>query len=461
MSSRLRARLVTGLAVAAGWGSLASAQSYHWQVSPYMTLVEPREWKMSIRLQVDNFEDERIRPEIYQYPVKRMDVTGGSVFFPIVPAASFSQTSLNHIKSSLSLNDHVVDREAEIFVDRGGKPLPAGTFLAELNFDEYKDFHQMTMTLTTTGRSWEVLFDEERAAQVGWAKELPPVLQGLFEAEMFIDRGPYGPYSLSQIKKQVLDWTEGDPKALPPVQTAKWLAFKVAELYNPTGRGFGGPVGESSNYTPVTAFGSFSVDGPAYALEMGRGSKYNMSVLLVACYRAAGLPARLVIGYDFSDDPDESKTIGDHLRAWVEFALYDETEPDEKKRLTWVPVDVERLRLAGAWTQPFDRPIEFFGYSDEWDMLIPLAFHFTPYWAPGISYGRYNYESDQTRRYYMDRYGLERNQAAFAPALWSWNVLPGPPRWAGQWLNFTKDAPMNTELDPLPPEARRGAPPRH
>lgn len=460
MSRRLRARLVSGLVLSVGLTSVAPAQSYHWQVSPYMTLVEPREWKMSIRLQVDNFEDERIRPEIFQFPVKRIDVTGGTVFFPIVPASSFSQTSLNHVQASLSINDRVVDEEAEIFVDRGDKPLPAGTFLAQLTFDKHENVSQMNMTLTTTGRSWEVLFDEERAAEVGWPKELPPVLQGLFEPEMFIDRGPYGPYALGGIKKQVLDWTEGDPKALPPVKTAKWLAFKVAELYNPTGRGFGGPVGESSNYQPVAAFGSFSVDGPAFALEMERGSKYNMAALLVACYRAAGIPARLVIGYDFNKDFQLTETIGERLRCWVEFALYDENEPDEKMRLTWVPVDIERLRLAGAWTQPFDRPIEYFGQSDEWDKMIPLAFHFTPYWAPGVSYGRYNYETDETRRYYMDRYGFERNQAAFAPSLWSWNVLPTPPRWAGQWLDFSKDSPMNTEIDPLPPEAKRGSPPR-
>lgn len=461
MSSPRRARLVSGLVLTFGLSSVALAQSYHWQVSPYMTLIEPREWKMSIRLQVDNFEDERIRPEIYQYPVKRMDTTGGSVFFPVVPTTSFSQTSLNHIKSSLSLNDRVVDDEAKIFVDRGDKPLPAGTFLAELTFDEYQNVQEMTMTLTITGRSWEVLFDEKRAAEVGWPKELPPVLQGLFEPEMFIDRGPYGPYSLSEIKKQVLEWTEGNPKALPPVKTAKWLAFKVAEWYNPSGRGFGGPVGESSDYQPVTAFGAFNVDGPEYALKMKRGSKYNMSALLVACYRAAGIPARLVIGYDFSEKQAQAETIGDRLHCWVEFALYDENEPDEARRLTWVPVDVEKLRLAGAATQPFERPIKYFGQSDEWDELIPLAFHFTPYWAPGVSYGRYNFEADETRRYYGDRYGLERNQAAFAPALWSWNVLPGAPRWAGQWLDFTKDAPMNTELDPLPPEAKRGAPRRN
>ncbi len=461
MSSRLRARFVSGLVLVAGLAGVAPAQSYHWQVSPFMTLVEPREWKMSIRLQVYNFEDERIRPEIYQLPVKRMDFTGGTVFFPIVPATSFSQTFINHMTSSLSLNDRVVDEEAEIFVDRGDKPLPAGTFLAELTLSEHENVHQMTMRLTTTGRSWEVLFDEERAAQVGWPKELPPVLQGLFEPEMFIDRGPYGPYSLTEIKKRVLEWTEGDPKALPPAKTAKWLALKVAELYNPTGRGFGGPVGESSNFQPVTAFGAFNVDGPAYALEIERGSKYNMSTLLVACYRAAGIPARLVIGYDFSETIDESETVGDRLRCWVEFALYDETEPDEKKRLTWVPVDVEKLRLAGAWTQPFDRPMEYFGQSDEWDTLIPLAFHFTPYWAPGVSYGRYNHETNETRRYYRDRHGFDRNQAAFGPSLWSWNVLPGPPRWAGQWLNFNKDSPMNTEVDPLPPEAKRGAPPRN
>ena len=60
---------------------------------------------------------------------------------------------------------------------------------------------------------------------------LPAIARSLFEQEMFIDYGPFGPYDLAELKARVDRWTEGNPQALPPAVTAKWLAFKVAEAY--------------------------------------------------------------------------------------------------------------------------------------------------------------------------------------------------------------------------------------
>lgn len=456
-----RGRFLTGLALSSVCAAFASAQNVYWEVSPFFTLTQPREWKMTIRLQVDNFEDQNVVPGYYEHPAKSIDAASGTVVFPIVPATSQSQTFLDQIKAELQLNDEVVDEEPEIYVNRGeGQPLPAGTFLAELAFGEYAGVREMQLEITTMGRSWETIYNEAKAAEVDWPKELPPVLQTLFEPEMFVDRSPFGAYNLKPIKDRVNEWTQGRPKSLPPAVTAKWIAMRVAETYRPTGRGFGGPVGESSNNVPVSVFGSFSVDGPEFALINERGSKFNLPVLLVACYRAAGIPARMVIGYDYNDRTNHVATVGDHLYPWVEFALYDETEADEKKRLTWIPVDILQLQASGAWTQPFDRPIEYFGTSDDWDKIIPIAFHFTPYWVPGVSYGRYMFESDEARDYYVERWGIGRDVRVFAPALWSWNVMPAPPRWAGQWIDFIKDTPQRSALDPLPPEVRRGAAPR-
>lgn len=457
-SGRWICGLVLGSALSAG----AAGQAVYWEVSPFMTLVEPRDWKMTVRLQVDNFEDQNLIPGYKEHPTKMMDAEGGSVFFPVVPATSFSQISLNQVKGSLRLNDTTVTDKPEVFVNRGDeKPLPAGTFLAEFKFEEFPQMHEMQMQLTTIGRSWEVIYDQDKAAEVGWPKELPPVLQTLFEPEMFIDRGPYGPYDLSRVKALVNEWTEGDPKSVPPAVAAKWIATKVAETYRISGRGYSGPVGESTNNQPVSALGSLTVDGPEYAALMERGSRFNLPVLLVACYRAAGIPARLVIGYDF----DETRSYadgptGEHVRAWVEFALYDERVKDEKQRLTWVPVDIVRLQENAIWTHPFEQEEEYFGTSDEWDKLIPMAFHFTPYWVPGVSYGRYLFEDDETWEYYRSRVQKDRRASLFAPALWSWNVRPAPPAWAGQWLDLLKDSPMNTEVEPLPPQVRKGNPPR-
>lgn len=455
-------RFRSGLAFWAAAAASALAQSVYWEVSPFFTLAEPREWKLTVRLQVDNFEDENVVPGYLEHPAKSIDAAGGTVLFPIVPASSQTQIFLNRVEAELRLNDELVDDEPRIYVNRGeGKPLPAGTFLAELAFGPYPGVREMSLQITTIGRSWETIYDEAKAAEVDWPKELPPVLRTLFEPELFIDRGPARPYDLTLIRERVREWTQGRPRSQPPAVAAKWIAMRVAESYRPSERGYSGPVGESSNNVPVSVFGAFNVDGPEFAILNRRGSKFNLPVLLVACYRAAGIPARLVIGYDDSERTANASEIGERLYCWVEFALYDEREPDEKKRLTWIPVDILQLQASSAWTQPFDRPIEYFGTSDDWDRIIPIAFHFTPYWVPGVSYGRYIFETEEARRYHADRRPAPQGPLPdFAPSLWSWNVRPVPPRWAGQWLDFIKDAPQRSAIDPLPIEVRHGAAPR-
>lgn len=439
----------------------AAAQELYWELSPFMTLADPEEWKFTVRLQVDNFEDENYNSVTAQHRTKSFDAAGGVVYYPIAPVTAHAQTFFNKTEAVLKLNDTIVDDEPEIFIDRGAAgSMPGGAFLAAMNFDAFADVHEMSLVITTYGRSWETIYNEEEAAKIPWPAEWPAIANTLFEPEMFIDQGPFGPYDLTALKQQVMDWTEGNPKAAPPAVTAKWLAFKVAEAYRPSFRGYTGPVAEATQGTPTNAFGAFIVDGPAFAFERGRGSKFNLPILLTAAYRAAGLPARMVIGYDFRDEKTNRRSDAEKLYAWVEFALYDPRVVDEKKRLTWIPVDIIELQSRSSWRQDFDRPTEYFGTNKHLDEMVPIAFSFTPYWVPSVSYGRYAFEGEDSIRYYRKNYDISREARFFAPSLWSWTVQPAPPAWAAQWMDFSRDTPQRTSMDPLPADAHRGAVPR-
>lgn len=438
----------------------SAAQELFWDVSPYLTLTDPEEWKFSVRLQVDNYEDES-RTGLVEHATKVINIESGTVYYLIAPATSHAQTFFDHTEGQVLLNDVIVDDSPTIFIDRGKDvPMPGGSFLAQFDLPRSERISEMTLLLTTYGRSWETIYHEEAASQVPWPAEWPPIAQSLFQPEMYIDYGPFGPYDLSNLKAKVLEWTEGNPQALPPAVTAKWLAWKVAQAYRPINQGYTGPGGSSTNGQSTTVFSAFLVDGPEFALERGQGSRFNLPVLLTAAYRAAGIPARIVIGYDFSDKNGRKQTDAERLHAWVEFALYDPAIADEKQRLTWVPVDIIELQARGAWTQPFDKPIRYFGTNKYLDEVVPIAFSFSPFWVTGVSYGRYAYENDRTRLYYTRRHDISRESRFFAPSLWSWNVQPAPPAWAGQWMDFSKDSPQRTALDPLPADAHRGAPPR-
>jgi Transglutaminase-like superfamily len=459
----LRTAAALGLAILLGLNARAQAQELYWEVSPFLTLADPEDWKFTVRIQVDNFEDRNISSSVVSSYTRLINVDSGTVYYPIAPATAHAQTFFNRTEAVLRLGDFIVDESPTILIDRGkGKPMPAGAFLAAMEFGKQQNVGEMSLVITTYGRSWETIYNEEEAAKIPWPKKLPPIAQSLFEPEIYIDQGPFGPYDLTAVRAKVMEWTEGDPKALPPSVTAKWLAWKVAEAFRPSNRGVAGPIGASTQGAATDVFAAFLVDGPAFALERGRGSRFNLPVLLVAAYRAAGIPARVVIGYDFQEDELAGKTISDasRLTAWVEFALYDPTQPDEKKRLTWIPVDIIELQKRSVWLQPFDRPLRFFGTHKELDEVIPIAFHFSPYWVPGTSYGRYSYYSPYSRSYYRSRYDISADTRIFAPSLWSWNVLPAPPAWAGQWLNFSQETPPRTARDPLPAGAHRGAVPR-
>jgi len=457
----LRTAATICLGMLLGLNARAMAQELYWEVSPFLTLSDPEEWKFEVRLQVDNFEDQNYTSSVVSEVTKTMSVDSGTVFYPIVPATAHAQTFFNRTEATLRLSDIIVDETPTILIDRGkGKPMPAGSFLAAMEFGKQQGVGSMSLVITTYGRSWETIYNEEEAAKIPWPAELPPIAQSLFEPELYIDRGPFGPYDLSALRAKVMEWTEGNPKALPPAVTAKWLAWKVAEAYRPSNRGITGPIAASTQGAATDVFAAFLVDGPEFALERGRGSRFNLPVLLVAAYRAAGIPACVVIGYDFHKELNKRRSDPERLTAWVEFALYDPTQADEKKRLTWVPVDIIELQKRSIWRQPFDRPARFFGTNKDLDEIVPIAFHFSPYWVSGVSYGQYYYENVGIQNYYHRNFDISPDTRFFAPSLWSWNVLPAPPAWAGQWLQFSKSTPMRTAVDPVPPDSHRGAPPR-
>src|SRR5205814_2330522 len=121
-----------------------------------------------------------------------------------------------------------------------------------------------------------------------------------------------------------------------------------------------------------------NLQGAAETAKKGRGSEFDMVSLLAAVYRTAGLPARTVIGWDVGESKRDknkflAKTGSGSLRAWVEFALSD---PDAEGGITWVPVDVVRIRHSSTSPPAPDRPWKYFGTHDELDGIVPFAYQF-------------------------------------------------------------------------------------
>jgi transglutaminase-like putative cysteine protease len=84
-----------------------------------------------------------------------------------------------------------------------------------------------------------------------------------------------------------------------------------------------------------------------YACEVGRGNCTDFHSLFIGLARAAGIPARFVMGFPLPVDQSEGGITGYH--CWAEF--YDEG-------LGWVPLDASE-----AWKRPEQREF-FFGGLD-------------------------------------------------------------------------------------------------
>lgn len=443
----------------------AMAQQFYWPVHDALTLTNPKEWKLVTRLQVDHFNDLNPPSEELRQVTQWLDLDGGTVYFPIAPASGHAQLFLDRIESKLSLNDRVVDDTPKIYVNRSEEePLPGGTFLIENSFNQMEKTSEFSLVITTIGRSWRTVYHEEAAKQIPWPKEWPAVCKSVFAPEPYIDFDAYGPFDLSALRAKVLEWTNGDPQSLPPAITAKWLAVKVAEHYQISGFGINTTTARvGSTFATVPTLSSFEIQGAEYAFEFGRGSKYNLAALLVAAYRIAGIPARMVIGYDTRDIVNRrDRDVSERLSVWVEFALYDEAEPEEERRLAWIPVDIVRLRDSAAWTHDFERPLRYFGTNEYFDDMIPISYHFSAYWVPGVSYGFGQSESTDVATYLSRRRGTDglRRPSAPAPAWWTWNATPAMPSRASQWIALSPTSPSNRELGPMPEAVRRGNPPR-
>jgi hypothetical protein len=387
---------VAALGTCAGaWAQLAVPPG------PYVERLNPSDWTLKVTVNIKAY----VQPGTQtQLPIKdqwKFDTT--AVVFPMLTGTASSLT-YHDATGELRLDTRKVDIPMELLPG-----YPGGTRLGKWGFTDWLG-EELNLDVTIPVTCWDTKFDEARALKVGWPTgPWPDEASSCFKPEWFMDLAPDGkPYDMKPVQELLKRWTGGkEPKSIPPVTLAKYLAGRVQEEFQPSGLGLmgsraGSGVGlEGINLQPV----------PETA-QRGRGTEFDVVSLLTAVYRTAGLPARTVIGWDIGAkrDKDRNKFLqragSARLRAWVEFYLYDETGGTGN----WVPVDVIRLRTSSSRAGKLEQPWKFFGTHDELAGIIPFAHQFHP---------------PTTVRAYG------------SPGFWGWLVTPQPPERAFQTLSFT------------------------
>jgi hypothetical protein len=223
---------------------------------------------------------------------------------------------------------------------------------------------------------WETVLDEDLARDAAWPESWPPEADSTFQPQQYVSTGRGDRVDASPVGKLLAEWTEGkDPKSQPPLLVAKYLAGRVQEYVNPVRVGIvqeqnaskadPNPASPIGNVRTLAGFNIAWADDTA---QTGEGSRHDATILLAAVYRAAGIPARVLVGID------DEQTGTNQIHSWVEFALWDAQE----KQVNWIPVDVIRLRERSSRMYDLERPWMFFGTHDELDTIAPAALHFHP-----------------------------------------------------------------------------------
>lgn len=338
-----------------------------------MSLDNAKDWTLQGEVSVDAWV-EAPRSKDQNYTVHEFAFDSGAVVFPVLRGSSAHKVYDQELKSKLRFNDTVLSEAPGELVDSG---FPCGTRLGRWDLvpPDGKSFRGRSVRLNVdiSMTCYRTKFDEKTAENVPWPQRWGSVGQTTFTDLQRVGDITLIDHTTEGVQELVRQWCGGkDPKTVAPVPLAKWLASNVLEYIQPTGGGL--------KFSDTGMLEGFDLQGSEKTLATKRGTDQDVVCALAAVYRAAGLPCRIVIGFDAADDKGEKDSFLKRqrdvasFRSWVEFSLYDEATRKE----IWIPVDVTRQRKKSSRVVKNMKAWQFFGNNDELDWVCPIAFQFHP-----------------------------------------------------------------------------------
>lgn len=291
----------------------------------------------------------------------RICLDAAEIVFPLIPSSAMHEARLDRARARVLVNNVLADNSPRLLEGYQGPTTLAAWRITNV------DAHLITLIVEVPMRSYQTRIDEHRAFEIDWpAEDWSPEIALLLEPQLFVEVNDPAVQSL------VERWTNGRPQNAKPYHLAKYLAGRVVEYVQPSeGLYRTAARGPQAGRTTTAFVSGFNVNGAAHAATRGRGSPHDLACLLTAVYRAAGLPARLVIGLDQKKNNQSFPPV---VRAWAEFYLLDERTGLGE----WIPVDVVRQREFSSRMPPIKQRWEFFGHNEEFDFMVPIAHHWHP-----------------------------------------------------------------------------------
>ena len=269
------------------------------------------------------------------------------MLWPMLPRTPWSYFDTNSVKARLVNGQHVQeDLQAWRLAIESDSPeqwhlaFPVPTKLAgKLIFQVQHQAHTFSSSL-----------HEQSALQIGWPNQWPEDVAAFLEPTDYINS------DRSRFQKAVEDVLGENPKKYNPHLAAKMLIRHC--LVNITSNG---------QYTafdgqPVRGF---NIRGALAAASRGSGSATDLVCACVAILRAAGIPARPVIGMTISDTVGTREVPAQYI-VWAEYAL-----PNSG----WIPFNPDRMR-GTVDNLSLNEPWQGLGTMPWLNRRIPIAYTF-------------------------------------------------------------------------------------
>lgn len=333
-----------------------------------LRLEKSRDWTVQVFLVLQPTRTKTpAGPDTFIEVSDKFSFQSAAMVFPFTPTSAAHRIELDDarqpkFKSAFTLDGKAVDTQPRLV-----EGYVAGTKLARWEMRDIQGT-KVGLDLEWLETSWETMYDEQLASTIAWPKGAwPGVAAASLKSQQYIESDD------PAVKALLAKLLGGaDPKSEPPAVIAKRIAGGLLPLIQSQG--------DAMIFNESGSLKGFQLIGAAQMATDFRGSGHDTSCLLAALYRAAGLPARVVVGYNVYSAKGGSKGLSRNaggageFDSHVEFALVD---PFNNKEF-WVPVDIARMRKSSTRAPAFDRPWKYFGTHDELAYFLPLSFSYTP-----------------------------------------------------------------------------------
>ena len=191
--------------------------------------------------------------------------------------------------------------------------------------------------------------DEEALQSIPWPESWPSSVRDALKPQALIESDD------PVFANVVQEVSEGNLRQVPPWIAAKELVRHACNTIQKNG--------ETTLYGPGQSIRGLDVNGAIAAAQRESGTPNDLVCVCVALLRAAGIPARPVIGRG------EDRKGKKRLLVWAELFL---------PGAGWVPFDPDEIRRKGARHWKVENDWNGFGTVSDLNRRVPLAYAFAP-----------------------------------------------------------------------------------